>query len=260
MGWFDALLLGLLQGLTEFLPVSSSGHLVVAQSWLGLHLHGVLVEVVLHVATLASVLVFYRQRIDALLRGVLAGEADAWRFVAKLALATLPAVILVMLAGDFLEAQFESERSAGIGFLITAGVLWRTRHLPVSTQHAEPAWHQAWWIGCAQAFAILPGVSRSGSTVAAGLALGLAPAAAAEFSFLMSVAAVLGACVRSFGELGDASFAVSGPLLFAAGVAFVSGIGAIGLLTRLLRSQRFYVFAPYLVLLGTAVLVHHALR
>jgi undecaprenyl-diphosphatase len=241
----EALLLGLVQGLTEFLPVSSSGHLVLLQALFGVAQEGILFEVVLHVATLGSVLVFYRKKVASLLVGAVRGDADAWRYGLKLGMATAPAVLAVLLAGDFLEAQYESATTAGLCLLITGGILWTTRTTLPRAKADEPTWAAAFLIGCAQAFAILPGISRSGSTVAAALALGIAPAAAAEFSFMMSIVAIVGAAVRMAPELTAVPAGQALPLALGGAVALVSGVAAIWLFVKLLRSQAFYHFAWY---------------
>jgi len=252
---FQAAFLGLVQGLTEFLPVSSSGHLVLIQAWLGIHEKGVLFEVVLHVATLVSVLIFYRRRVGSLIVGLLARRPADWRYAAKLGVATIPAVVLVLVAGDFLEAQFESPRSAALGLLLTGAILWTTRRTLPRAHALEPGWTAALCIGCAQALAILPGVSRSGSTVAAALALGVAPAAAAEFSFLMSVIAIAGAAARMLPMAAGVSADAVPSLLVGGGVALVAGVAALALFVRLLRSGAFYRFAWYVWPVGVLALL-----
>ena len=260
MGSFEALLLGLVQGLTEFLPVSSSGHLVILQTWLGIHEEGMLFEIVLHVATLVSVLIFYRRRVGQLILGVSRGSPEAWRYVGKLGLATLPAVLAVLLVGDFLEAQFESAGAAAMGLLLTGAILITTRRTVVTAQLQEPSWAAAWWIGCAQAVAIFPGVSRSGSTVAAALGLGVAPAAAAEFSFLMGTIAIAGAAVRSLPDLAQLPVGLGGALLLGAAAALIAGVAAIWLFVRLLGSHGFHRFAYYTWALGLLTLAILYLR
>jgi len=255
----EAFILGLIQGLTEFLPVSSSGHLVVLQALFEIEQQGILVEIVVHVATLASVLVFYRSRVGALITGALRGERDALTYGLKLVVATLPAVVLVLIAGDFMDGLFESPAAAGIGFLITGTILWSTRKTAVTAKFSEPAWGAALWIGCAQALAIMPGISRSGATVAAALALGVAPLAAAEFSFLMSVIAISGAAIRALPELGSAPAGMIAPLAIAGASALIFGIAAIWLFVRLLQSRGFHYFAYYTWALGFAVFAGLAL-
>ncbi len=253
MDWLDAALLGLVQGLTAFLPVSSSGHLVLLSRLLGVRESGVLFEVALHAATLGAVVVFYRARISSLSLGAVRREGDAWRDIGMLVLATLPAVGFALLARDWIEAQFESALSAGIGLLLTGALLWTTRRTLPRANRAHPTWAIAWWMGCAQALAILPGVSRSGATVCVALALGLQPLAAAEFSFLMSILAISGAVVLQLSDLGTSAVAWGG-IGLGSFVAFASGLAALALFVRLLRSAVFHRFAVYVWLVGGAAI------
>jgi len=241
----EALALGVVQGLTEFLPVSSSGHLVMGQALLGVESPGVVFEVAVHAATLVSVLVFYRRRVRGLVRDALAGRPHALRYGGKLALATVPAVALVLVAESFLESLFDVPAVTGGALLVTGGLLWSTRHTLPEASEPEPGWAAAWWIGCAQALAIVPGISRSGATVSCGLALGVAPTAAAEFSFLMSVPAILGAVVREVPALLETPPEAVASLGLAGVAAGVSGVAAIWLFVRLLRARGFHRFAWY---------------
>jgi len=253
--WWDGLVLGLVQGLTEFLPVSSSGHLVVAEAVLGLRTPGVVVEVALHVATVAAVVVAYAGRLRELLVGLARGAGGAWRFVGLLALASLPAGIVGVLFRDFFEAAFDSVALVGVNFLITGTVLWVAgRHR--SGTRPEPGAAGAFGIGVAQAIAILPGISRSGTTVAAGIWAGVDPVRAAEFSFLMSLPAIAGAALLQIPDVVTAGAAVApaGPLLLSATAAMVSGVVAIRLLVRLLARRAFHRFAPYCWTIGVATL------
>jgi len=251
----EAALLGLVQGLTEFLPVSSDGHLVIVQRLLGITEKGIVFEIVVHVATLTSVLLFYRERVIELVRGVLTRQPEALRYAGKLGLATLPAVVAAVAFGDFLESQFESARAAAIGLLVTGAVLWTTRHRQASPGPEALGWSTAFWMGCAQAIAILPGVSRSGLTLAAALALGVAPVAAAEFSFLMSVAAISGAAVWTLPDLLSAPAGHGEALATGAVTALVAGVGAIWFCVRLLRSGSLHWFAYYTWAAGLGMLV-----
>jgi undecaprenyl-diphosphatase len=255
----EAILLGLVQGLSEFLPVSSSGHLVIAQALLGLRQEGLLFEVAVHVATLVSVLIFYRRRVGELALGILRRDADACRYGGKLVVASVPAVFVVLVLGEFLEAQFERPAVTGVCLLVTGGLLWTTRSTAPRTRDDEPGWGAAFAIGCAQAFAILPGISRSGTTVAAALALGVRPVAAAEFSFLMSVIAISGAAIRQLLDLGEVPSGQVSALLWGGAVALVSGVAAIWLFVRLLRSHTFHRFAYYTWAVGSLFLAWLAL-
>ena len=254
MTWLEALWLGIVQGLTEFLPVSSSGHLVMAQALLGLEQAGVVFEVAVHVATLVSVLVVYRARVAELVVGTLSRDPAALAYAGKLVVATLPAVALVLVAGDLLEGLFERPAVAGFALLGTGCILMSTRFTVAGAQAPAPSWGASLWIGAAQALAIVPGISRSGSTVAAAMALGVSPAVAAEFSFLMSVPAILGAAVRSAGELAAVAPGEAGPLALGAAAAALAGIAAIQLFVRLLRSRAFHRFAYYAWAVGAAFL------
>jgi undecaprenyl-diphosphatase len=250
------MLLGLVQGLSEFLPVSSSGHLVMAQELMGIVQEGLAFEVAVHVATLVSVLVFYRRKVLALLLGALRGQADAWQYGLKLGVASVPAVLAVLLIGDFLEGQFEAPPMVGVYLMITGLVLLTTRWTLPGATETEISWKAALLIGCAQACAILPGISRSGSTVAAALALGVAPVAAAEFSFLMSIIAITGAAVRMLADFEGLGGLDPGVLLSGGIVAMLSGVAAIALFVGLLRNQRFHAFAYYTIPVGALFLLY----
>lgn len=260
MSPLEAALLGLVQGTTEFLPVSSSGHLVIGEELLGAKQPGILFEIAVHVATLLSVLIFYRGRIAALARGVLAGEGGAFAYVAKLGVATLPAVVAALAARDFLEGLFERPWVSGAGLLATGALLRTTRATLPRARGGEPSFAQALAIGCAQAVAIVPGVSRSGTTVAAALALGVAPLPAAEFSFLMSIAAIAGAAVLQVPEAAAAEAGAWRAVAVGGAVACVSGVAALALFVRLLRSRAFHRFAWYAWAVGASFLLWLALR
>ena len=256
----ESLLLGILQGLTEFLPVSSSGHLVIAQWLMGSELgRGIVFEVAMHLATMVAILLFYRHRVAELAIGAISASKDSLRYIGKLAVGTLPAVAAALLARGWIEEQFQSPVIAGTCLLVTGGIVWSTRRTLGKGESAEPTWTGALLIGCAQAVAILPGISRSGSTVGAALALGLSPLAAAEFSFLLGVIAIAGAGMLVLPELTT----VSGPLLQSIAIggtsALLSGLVALWLFVWFLRAQRFYLFAWYAWLIGTATLTSYLL-
>lgn len=245
MNELEAAFLGLVQGLTEFLPVSSSGHLVMAQTVLGVGEEGLLFEIAVHVATLASVVVFYWRRILELGLGVIRGRREALEYAVKLVIATVPAVVAVLLLGDFLDAQFDTPAVAGVCLLVTGLLLWTTRSTVRAATLTAPSFGAALAIGCAQAFAILPGISRSGSTVAVAMALRVNPVVAAEFSFLMSIIAITGAAVRTLPDLASVDAERLAPLLVGGLIAMLSGIAAIWMFVRLLRTQAFHWFALY---------------
>jgi len=246
MTGLDAFWLGLVQGLTEFFPVSSSGHLVMLRTLLGAQEQGGLVfDITLHVATLVAIVLFYRQRIGALALGVLRRQSKAWIYVSKLGVATLPAVCVGLTAKDFIEQQFSNPIVVGVDLLITGAILFTTRRAAGSHGSEEPSWRAALAIGAAQAFAILPGISRSGSTVAMALALGMAPLAAAEFSFLLGVIAIAGAAVLMLPDVAGASSELIASLALGGGTALISGVVAIWLFVAMLQRRVFHLFAYY---------------
>ncbi len=256
MNWWQGVVLGAVQGLTEFLPVSSSGHLVLAEALLGVRVPGVFVEVALHVATLLAVVLVYRRRIAELVRGAIARDQGTWRYLGLLVVATIPAGVIGVLFKGYFERTFHSLASLGLQFVITGAILWSTR-LPRRTPAvAQPGLAAALGIGVAQAVAIIPAISRSGSTVAAGLWAGVDPVRAGEFSFLLSIPVIGGAAVLELPKLAQNAGAVGwAPLVVSFVVAMASGVVAIRWLLVLLRQGRFYRFAPYCVVLGTATLL-----
>jgi len=253
MTLWDGIILGLVQGLTEFLPVSSSGHLVLVEHLLGVKMPGVFFEVSLHVATLGSVLVVYGRRLWQILAGVLRRDAASLRYFGMLVVGTIPAGVVGVLFHKRVEEAFSSLAFVGGAFIVTGFILWSTRRR--AGQLAEPRAPDALAVGLAQAVAILPGISRSGSTVSAALWRDLGPAAAAEFSFLLAVPVIAGAAllegrhaVVSLESIGAVPFVVS----FA--MAFASGIWSIRFLVALLQRGRFYAFAPYCWAVGALTL------
>ncbi|MGD2122717.1 MAG: undecaprenyl-diphosphate phosphatase [Gemmatimonadota bacterium] len=268
MSVLDALVLGIIQGFTEFLPVSSSGHLVIGQALMDIRVPGVAFEIAVHVATLFSVLLVFRKRVGELLVGALRLDPGAWRYLGLLAVATLPAVVVGLGLKDLLEALFEAPEVAGAALLLTGGFLWTSRAALAREPVSEPGIREAVLMGLAQAFAIIPGISRSGVTVVAGLWLGIEAEEAATFSFLMAVPAILGAAVLQLPDLlaapggAGAAGAVaagaeasgagvegavlgSGPLLAGSLVAAIAGVLAIWTFVAMLKRKSFYKFAPY---------------
>ncbi len=252
---WEALILGFVQGATEFLPVSSSGHLVVAQELLDIHVEGVLFEVAVHVATLLSIALVYRRRIVDLVVGMVRRESDAWGYVGLLVAATVPAAILGLAFEDRLEALFDDPVVPGVAFLVTGAVLWSSRAALARDPSRKPWLTAAILIGFAQAFALVPGISRSGSTVVAALWLGVAPAEAAAFSFLMALPAISGAAVLQIPDVMAGPVDITTAALLTGGVAAaVTGVLAIKTFVEMLRRKAFHQFAVYVWLLGAAFL------
>lgn len=253
---WEAIILGIIQGATEFLPVSSSGHLVLGQEFLGINLPGVTFEVALHLGTLASILLVYRDRIRRLVLGLVAGTSEAWRYLGLLAVASVPAAVVGVVFNEQVSGLFDQPHVVGLAFIATGLVLWSTRTpLRRGTAVNPPGIGSAVGIGLAQALAIIPGVSRSGSTVTAGLWSGVDPDEAAAFSFLMFIPVILGAALLEFNELTGGETGTAQMLLGTLAAA-LTGILAIKTFVAMLKQQSFHRFALYLWPLGAGFLLY----
>jgi len=255
--------LGALQGVTEFLPVSSSGHLSLAEAWLGLDAArvGHRFNVVVHAGTLLAVLWAYRTDLVDLLRGLLRRQTHAARLAAALVIATLPLGLALAPPVEALLLEFEGRpRMIGAALLVTAALLGFSHHRRPATDDPDaiPTPRQALVIGLFQLLAVTPGISRSGSTIAAALGLGLGRVPAARFSFLLSIPAILGASAKELLDLSaeaPMSADQAAPLAIGFVTAFVVGLAALHLLLRLLVRVGLAPFVPYLALLAIAALV-----
>lgn len=252
--------LAVLQGVTEFLPVSSSGHLVLGEALLGVSSPGATLEVVLHTGTLMSILVFYRRQLVKLVVGTLRRDAAVLRTVGRLALSALPAVGLFLAAGDALEASFDRVEFVGPALCATGLMLLSVRHRPTRSDGGSVRWGDALVIGVAQAIAMLPGISRSGSTISVARLRGVAPEAAAEFSFLMCIPLLAGATLlEGLKAVGGADRSGLSAWHAATGAVVAGCVGYVALtvLVRMLGRGRFWVFGVYCLAVGaTATLVY----
>ena len=247
------LALAVLQGLTEFLPVSSSGHLVLGRELFGFRaIDGVLVTIALHLGTLVAVLGVYGRDLLTILRDALGGRP---RELGLVVLGSVPAAVVGIGAGDALDALFESPDVAAGGLLATAAILLageaaRRRRAESAGEPAPLGAGAALAIGVAQALAICPGISRSGSTISAGLLLGQPADRAARFSFLLSLPAIGGAALLEAADLDGLPGEELGDLALGLVVAAVVGLLALRLLLVALRRGSFPWFAGYCALAG----------
>jgi undecaprenyl-diphosphatase len=259
MELWQIIVLAAVQGVTEFLPISSDGHLVVISPLL----YGsttpppgiAALTIVLHLGTLLSIVVFYWQRVMSLI-------GDDRRVLGMIVIATLPAVILGVPIKMFFEPILESVWLAGLMLPVSGlALLWLSRFPAEGKDYRELSIADAWWIGLFQAFAILPGLSRSGSTIATGVTRGLSRASAATFSFLMAIPAIAGGGVLELIKQTLKPSDVSLPLahaLIGGAVAFVVGLVALWWLNLWLQRGRLHWFAWYCIALGACVLVWQA--
>jgi undecaprenyl-diphosphatase len=262
---WQVLVLAVVQGITEFLPVSSDGHLALIEPLLwrdsSTRPHAMDLTIVLHLGTLGSIFVFYRQRALRLL-----GEDR--RVMWLIVLGTLPAVALVlvckMLFDDAFEAVLKSPLLAGLMLPLTgAALIWTNARSSGTRDYHQLTWLDSLLIGIAQATAILPGLSRSGSTIATGLALGMSRPAAATYSFLLAIPALAGAGVyEAFSMLRHRQplSATVLDLVIGALVSFLVGLVTLALLSRFVERGRLHYFGWYCVGLGLAVIVLNIAR
>jgi len=260
-GW-EALVLGLVQGLTEFLPVSSSGHLEIGKALFGQSEEDLTFSVVVHGATAMSTLFVFRKDIIGLIRGfflnqtVPLNEASARSYIAWIVLSAIPAAIVGLTCRDFLESTFMGHPNrVGAMLLITAAILLLAQRLSSRSKPLN-GWRAA-VVGVAQAFAILPGISRSGSTISAALLLGIPRDETARFSFLMALPPILGAMLLEMVDLTDTSAlgTSTGTYLIGAAAAFISGTIACKWMIRLVKALNLGVFALYCAVAGVCAMV-----
>lgn len=257
MSLLEAIALGIVQGLTEFFPVSSSGHLVLAEALLDVNPPGVAFEVLVHLATLLSVLALYWRRIVELVVGAVRGRPAELRYLGMLGVASVPAALLGTALSGAIAGVFDLPLVVAVGLLATGGVVYSIRWLAADCDRPDPGWSGSLWVGIAQALALLPGLSRSGFTVAVALHARTKREIAAEFSFLLSAPAILGASALEIPELAGGAAGIGGAALLAAALsAFLAGLLAILLFLRWLKRGSFHRFAYYCWAVGGAYIVY----
>ena len=267
MNWLQALLLGLVQGLTEFLPVSSSGHLAISREILGVEASGDLVfEVAVHAATVLATIVVFRKEIWRLLCGLFQFRYnDETDYILKICLSMVPVLIVGLFFKDQVESLFSSLLVVGLALVVTAMLLFFSdrasavrKTLPSGPEPRNGiGWLQAFVIGVGQAFAVIPGLSRSGTTISTGLLCGVRRESVAQFSFLMVLVPILGEAFLDVvgGEVAASSIGV-GPLVVGFLAAFVSGLFACKVMIALVKKAKLTWFALYCALMGLAVILY----
>ncbi len=265
MSWWEALILGIVQGLTEFLPVSSSGHLEIGQALLGTASEENLTfAIVVHTATVLSTLVILWHEVAKLFRGTFTtlkwnAEKD---YVAKILVSMIPVFIVGMFFKDQVEAFFGNGLLlVGICLIITALLLWLSEFLSkrINTKGHEVTYRDAIIIGCAQAIAVLPGLSRSGTTIATGLLCGVKKESVAQFSFLMVLIPILGEAFLNLLDLlgGEMTTTIGWlPLLAGFVSAFLTGCFACRFMINIVRRQKLIYFAIYCLCVGTFAIIY----
>lgn len=259
MSWFHALILGVIQGLTEFLPVSSSGHLEIGSSLLGLkNSNNLLFAVIVHLATAMSTIVVYRKDIRVLAVGLIRFKMnESWNFASKILLSMIPVAIIGLLWQDEIESFFSGNLVLVGSMLMVTSILLAVSHF-IGKQSGEVTFFKALIIGMAQAVAVLPGISRSGATISTALILGIERERAAKFSFLMVLIPIIGAAILKLKDYLDAPISMGIPipsLVIGFLAAFVSGYFACRLMVKLVTKGSLVFFAIYCALVGIISIV-----
>lgn len=261
MDTFSAVILGFVQGLTEFLPVSSSGHLVITQSLMsGFSQPGILYDTLLHFATLCAILLFFRRRVGLLFKALLGVVFIRYnvvyyenkRFLWGIIIASIPTAAIGLYLEQWADTLFTSTTLVGYSLIITSLLLIFSDK---ARGEAQISGFPAFLIGIVQGLAVIPGISRSGSTIAAGLFLGIKREEMAEFSFLMSVPAILGATILQVEKVDVVP--VTELAVYGMGMAasFFSGLLAIGVMMTLVRNASLKIFALYCLIVGIISIV-----
>ena len=268
MEWYEAVILGLVQGLTEFLPVSSSGHLIIGKELLGVEAADDLVfEVLVHAATVLSIIVVFRKQIWGLLKGLFRGRYnDETDYVLKICVSMLPVLVIGLFFKDFVEGLFQSLFVVGAALVLTATLLLLSDmtsrpRAGVSLSERKNyrngiSWWQAFVVGLGQALAVVPGLSRSGTTISTGLLCGVRRDVMAQFSFLMVLVPILGEAFLQLvgGEMTGSSVGLL-PLALGFLSAFVSGLFACKVMIGIVRKARLSWFALYCALVALMIFI-----
>ncbi len=269
MDILQAIIIGLVQGLTEFLPVSSSAHLIFTQQALGLSDVGLAFDVLLHVGTLVAVVAYFFSDIISMIKGFFLSlidlkdgkfmeevRRDPYKKLAWLTIiATIPVGIVGVLFNDLVESLFTGITVPAFFLLITGCLLYVSQRMNSGgIDLSNITLKEALIMGCGQALAVMPGLSRSGTTIAAGLFSGLDKEFAAKFSFILSIPAILGAGVFQLKDLSGGNVEIDACI---AGfiVAVISGYLAISVLLKLIREKSLDIFAYYCWIVGAVILV-----
>ena len=250
----EVTILAVLQGVAEFLPISSSGHLVIGQHLLGIDAPGMRLDLFLHVGTLASIFAFYWATLWRIVRRF------EWQYALKVAVSALPAVLVYFCFKDFIDGMFENARMVGALLMFTGAVLIGTRYLPRGSKDVSLL--RALLMGLGQALALLPGVSRSGMTLASARGGRVDAEKAAEFSFLMSAPLIIGGvlleilkALRGTSAAPEAAEIGWGLTIYGAIVAAVVGYFSLVVLLKALKGRWFWLFGPYCLAAGLLTLI-----
>ena len=246
----EAIFLGVIQGLTEFLPISSSGHLVIVQSVLGVVQPGNEFEILVHIGTLMSVLVVFKADILELIIDM--RSKNSQKYILYIIVGTVPAVFIGLGYKSFIESLFNNLRTVGSALIFTGLVLFSSQFSV--KKNLKPSIYTAFLIGCAQAVAIIPGISRSGMTISMALLLGFLPKEAAKFSFLLAIPVISGAGILTIIDLNENNYEFILTGIIGMFSSFFVGFFALKWLIGWLKKGKIYYFGVYCVLIGLLTL------
>jgi undecaprenyl-diphosphatase len=256
-----AALLGVVEGLTEFLPISSTGHLIILGDWLNFNdAKGKVFEIAIQLAAILAVMWAYRQKVVSVTVGMVQRDDIAWRFATNLMIAFLPAAVLGLMFHSAIKTLLWSPISVAVALIVGGFIILlvekRMAHVPPRIQTVdEMCWHDALKVGFAQSFALIPGMSRSGSTIMGGLIFGMSRTAATEFSFFLAIPTMIAATIYDVHKNWDL-FTIADLPMFAIGfiMSFIAAMIAVKALLRYVASHTFTVFAWYRIVFGMFVL------
>ena len=251
MNIIDIIILGILQGITEFLPVSSSGHLVLAQYMLGIDSPGNTLEILFHVGTLFSVIYVFNKDIKSIVISL--NEKTTQKLVIFIIIATIPAVIVGLIFKSHIINLFSSIVPVGYALLFTGVIL--TLSVNFKNRNESLSYLYSLLIGLSQAMAIIPGISRSGATISISMLLGIPPKEAARFSFLLSIPVIIGAGLLGFLELDSYDLLTSNLIITAILTSFIVGTLSLKVLLKILEVGRFHYFGVYCVIAGVVAVL-----
>ena len=250
MNILEIIILGIIQGITEFLPISSSGHLVIAQNILGIKSPGNTLEVLFHFGTLMSVVYVFFEDLKQILLTM--NEKNNQSFIFYIIIATLPAVFSGLLLKDYFLKIFDNVHLVGFALCSTGFILILSKRF--KNNQKAITFSSSIAVGIAQAIAIIPGISRSGSTISMCMYLGIPPKEAARFSFLLSIPVILGASILGFLEVESNNTFNYLTLTVAITTSFVTGVISLKILLKILETGRFYFFGFYCLITGVSTI------
>jgi len=250
MDILQAIILGIIQGITEWLPISSSGHLAIVQYLFGLK-QPLSFDIMLHFGSLIVVILFFRKELKELLLGVMRRDKRSIRLSLFIVLATIPIVLVGYFLSSIIEQAFQSLLAVGIGLLFTGTMLYLSKYS--IRKEKEMKWYNAVIMGLFQALALLPGVSRSGSTISSGMIMGIKREEVARFSFIIFIPAIIGAIILEFNSITQIEYI--GATIIGTIVSTIVGYFSLKLLMSIIQKNRFSYLSIYCFILGLIIII-----